>query len=132
MIAISINHNYNGKLFADNFSHIEPFSHDYEEGMQLELIHQGISFGIVEIRKIKVMHFARITEVMSFLFCGKPLYYLAAQLNEEYNKGVPHAGEKLFMHMVLGYAARNVANQTKPFQDWWASKSDVNTLKTQS
>lgn len=122
MQTLTINHNYNGKLFNDNFSHIEPFSMELDEGVQLELIHQGKSFGIVEIRKIKMVSFGRITEMMSILFCGKPLHYLAAMLNQEYNKGVPHAADKLFMHIVLGYTQRNFHNQKGFLDNWWAAK----------
>lgn len=69
----------------------------------------------------RTFEYKQIRDVLAFLDCGKPSYYLAAVLKKFYGELQPD--DKLD-HIVLKYTSRNIAVQYDMLKDFWQHKID--------
>lgn len=122
MNRIEIYHNYNGKMFCDTFSHLEPLNPEIQLGEEYELWYRSLRLGTVEVRALRNVLFSRITPVLSMLYCGQPLHFLSTMLNRQYNQGATHAPDAIFIHAVLGWTYRSIEIQSDLLKEWWDSK----------
>lgn len=123
METLNIRNNYNGKIFCDNFSELLIASPQYIVGYQMQLMQKNTEMGIVQIEAVRLFPFARVSDVVSFLNCGKPAAAQAEILNRQYagpqNKLAP---DTIIAHVVFSYIERNIQNHGLLLQDWWESK----------
>lgn len=121
MVQLDIYHNYNGKLFCDYFSFLTIYTPMYFENQEVEVIHRGINMGVANIVSIKVFPFHELRDSVSYLNMGKAAQYQAAALNKQHNYGNTIERNESIMHLIVGYAKRNMEAQNDLMKDWWAT-----------
>lgn len=122
--------NPNGKLFCDTYSDLR--LHDPEKfyrGAIIQVYYQNMQMGTVQVMAVRTITFKQITDVLSYLVCGKPAAYLAAQLRSYYeNTDTELTADTKFDHVVLQYTSRNLESHAYQLQEWW---NQTRTLQEQ-
>jgi len=119
MTQLDIYHNYNGKLFCDFFSFVTIYTPMYYEGQEVELIHRSSNMGTANVVRIMTFPFYDLKDSVSYLHMGKPAQYLAAALNKQHNYGNTIERNEKVMHMIIGWAERNMEVQNDLMKEWW-------------
>jgi hypothetical protein len=118
MEQIKFSHNWNGKLFLENFGTVRLHNPDkYRLDAKLELLLRNQFLGVVEVVAVKRFYYKNISDVLSHLDVGKPAHYLAGIIGRMYKDKV-HP-ELLLDHVILQYKSRNLEAQSQMLHEWW-------------
>ncbi|HYC27731.1 MAG TPA: hypothetical protein VEB42_02930 [Chitinophagaceae bacterium] len=130
---ISFSNNPNGKLFSDTFSDVRLADAErFYAGSKLDVYLKGMQMGTVQVVAIRPILYKQITDVLSYLVCGKPAAYLAAMIRNWYEPQDDITGETRLAHLVLQWTSRNVEAHALQLQEWWQATRSAEELKPQT
>jgi hypothetical protein len=125
MNQIHFSHNWNGRLFLDHFSDVRiPDDDRFVVGNQLEVVLNRKVIGVVKIVAVREFRFKQITDVLSYLICGRNAAYLAEIIRRFYAQDHKLHAETVLVHLVFHYTSRDIPNQSTLLQEWWREKQD--------
>jgi hypothetical protein len=120
MQSINYSSNFNGKLFSDCWGDVRLHNEDkFVAANSIQVLYKGKEIGLAQIVAVRSFEFRQIRDVLSFLDCGKPSYYLASVLQKFYG---PLQPTDLLDHVVLKYTHRNIELQQALLREWWNEK----------
>ncbi len=121
MIQLDFTTNPNGKLFQDVFIDIRMASQAYTEGAPVKIVYKGIELGEARIEEVTAFNCGTLSNVTSFLNCGRSAAYQRTLISRYYNKGYP-ADYLLLNILVLRWDRRDMQAQSALIQQWWDEK----------
>lgn len=122
MLQIDFHQNQNGKLFLDNFGEIFPKSDTHVIGNDYQAWHKSLFLGTIKIEALRSFYFRQVTDVVSFLNCGRPAHFQAALLKKLYSEQVLFP-DSMLDHVVFSYVSRNLEAQSSLMEEWWRERT---------
>lgn len=132
MTTIDIIQNFNGKLFADIFSHVTLFSQEFKDAWSadedVKIITRSTDWGMAKILHLSKFPFRDLKNSVSYLNIGRSAVAQAFELNRMHNQGRTLPPDTMLCHLVLGFTERNMENQNILIKAWWEAKQLNNAI----
>ena len=107
----------------DNFNDIR--DHDPEKyymGNTGEVMLGSLCLGIIKIVGITDLRFGKLTDAISYINIGKPVYHQAQLLNRMYNNGQPLLPQTRLDLLTVSYEKQNVDVIGELLDEWYITK----------
>lgn len=123
MYTIEFSHNWNGKLFLDNFGTVRLHNPEkYKPGNEMDAKLKNIYLGSVQVVAVRTFEYKYIRDVLSYLDTGKPAHYMAEVIRRMYQQQVVFNANTKLDHVVFHYIKRNLQTQSELLAEWWREK----------